>query len=77
MKKDTDKGVQAYFIVLAILTLGAVIWGIFMIKPLPLVYWSTSKDECVKVQIYNPQTENWDACDCEDIPEKYERIWVK
>lgn len=38
---------------------------------LPIVYWSTSKNECVKVIIKGQD------CDCSKLPEKYERIWVK
>lgn len=35
----------------------------------PIVYWSASKDRCVKV-------ENCD-CTCDSLPEKYERVWVE
>ncbi len=38
---------------------------------LPVVYWSYSDDKCVKVIIKGIE------CDCSELPNKYERIWVK
>jgi len=38
---------------------------------IPIVYWSNSKNECVKVIIKGID------CDCKQLPDKYERIWVK
>ena len=37
----------------------------------PIVYWSHSDDKCVAVYI------DGDYYGCDNIPEKYERIWVK
>ena len=37
----------------------------------PVVYWSTSKNECVKIEVRG------EDCGCSELPDKYERIWVK
>lgn len=39
---------------------------------IPDVYWSTSKNECVKVV-----SDGGIESGCSDLPEKYHRIWVK
>lgn len=41
------------------------------VDPVPVVYWSTSKNECVRIEIKG------EVFDCSDMPEKYERVWVK
>jgi len=57
------------FWIVAIIIL--IIYGINAWIDIPQVHWSTSKNECVKV-IYDGI--EWD---CSELPEKYERIWVK
>ena len=51
------------------------LWFLILeLHDLPIVYWSTSKDECVKVVIKG------DDCACDNYflgLKKYERIWVK
>lgn len=49
------------------------IWIIlnFFFKPLPVVHWSYFKNECVKVVVEGVD------CDCSELPDKYEKIWVK
>jgi len=51
----------------------AIILG-FVIKraaDIPVVYWSYSQDKCVTVFI------DGEECDCAEMPEKYERVWVR
>ena len=55
--------------VLAII--GFVIYGIESYFSTPVVYWSISSNECVK--IIHDDIE----IDCNELPEKYTRIWVK
>ena len=54
-----------------ILIIGFVIWGIESYFSIPVVHWSTSQDRCVKVVYDGIET------DCNELPEKYERVWVK
>ena len=42
-----------------------------IVKPLPDVMWSYTKDECVAVYYED------EKCDCSDLPDKYNRIWVQ
>lgn len=74
---ERNKTVDGFFILLLIAAVCLIIYAIFSIKPLPLVYWSTSMDKCVKIHYYNASEDNWRVCDCKDMPEKYEKIWVE
>lgn len=52
-----------------------LVLGYFLIKPIPIVFWSVSKNECVKIiKIENGKEVFYD---CSIIPKKYKRIWVK
>ena len=51
--------------------IGMVVFAVESYFSLPVVYWSYSTDECVKVIYDGYET------DCSELPEKYERIWVK
>lgn len=55
----------------ALLLIGMIIFGIESYFSTPVVYWSTSQDKCVKI-IYDGV-----ESDCSELPEKYERVWVK
>ena len=58
----------------------SIIIGYFLSKlvgSIPIVYWSTSKDECVKIIVFDKNKKEWVEKDCTDIPKKYERIWVE
>jgi hypothetical protein len=55
---------------LIFLTLGICVWVIDQ-ADVPVVFWSHSKDECVKIIIKGSE------CDCSVVPEKYTRVWVK
>jgi len=80
MTKDMQKlerGITwALAMVSIMVAVGVLAWTVF-VDPLPMVSWSTSRNECVKVEIYNDKSETWEDCGCESIPEKYERIPVK
>lgn len=57
-----------------ILTVIFMIVALFTIKywlNMPVVYWSTSKNECVSIWIDGKEY------GCENMPEKYERVYVK
>jgi hypothetical protein len=77
MKQKHDISINVFFTIILLLGLGMIIYGIFHIHPLPLVLWSTSRDECVEVRYYDTVSEQWESCDCEDMPEKYEKVWVQ
>lgn len=51
--------------------IGMLIFGIESYFSFPVVYWSTSENRCVKVVHDGIET------DCSELPEKYERVWVK
>ena len=51
--------------------IGLIVFGIESYFSTPVVYWSTSSNECVKVIYDGIET------GCNELPEKYERIWVK
>lgn len=55
----------AIFIICLVMTLP------FLVKPLPIVYYSHTKQECVKILIEGIEY------DCSEIPARYERIWVE
>jgi len=42
-----------------------------IIADIPVVYWSYSQDKCVTVFIDGKE------CDCAEMPDKYERVWVR
>ena len=57
--------------VLLVVFVGAFVWLLSsQIVSLPLVEWSLTRDECVHVA---PAT----AGTCEDLPDRYERVWVR
>jgi hypothetical protein len=63
------KGIGSALIIYAVI---AAIAFFCFYKPPPLVYWSVSRDECVKVIIGNT------TYDCVDgLPETYEKVWVE
>ena len=51
--------------------IGFLIWSVESYFSTPVVYWSTSSNECVKVMVDGVET------NCDEMPEKYERVWVK
>lgn len=58
----------------------SIIIGYFLSKlvgSIPIVYWSTSKDECIKIIVFDANKKEWAEKDCSNIPKKYERIWVE
>jgi len=58
----------------------SIVIGYFLSKIIgysPIVYWSVSKDECIKVVVFDRNKKDWIEKDCTDIPKKYERIWVE
>ena len=67
LRKDV-KDALFCFISVIIMTL-LFLWMIY--EPLPIVYWSTSQDKCVKIIVGEEE------CSCENLPEKYEKVWVK
>ena len=50
---------------------GFMFWGVSGYFSIPVVYWSYSQDKCVKIVHDNVE------CDCSELPDKYERVWVK
>lgn len=48
-----------------------VLMGAYSYFSIPDVYWSTSSDRCVKVM------HDGIEMDCSNLPEKYNRVWVK
>lgn len=56
---------------LALIFLGAILVGAHSCFLTPVVYWSTSKDKCVKVMYHDIEL------DCSELPKKYNRIWVE
>lgn len=57
------------------IALGLIIVAAYMLTDtIPVVYWSTSKDECVKVY------DGYQIIECSEFDfydTRYERIWVK
>ena len=51
------------YIIALIITVAMVVY----IRQLPIVYWSVSQDKCVRCE----------GCDCSNLPDRYERIWVR
>lgn len=74
---EHDRHVDGYFMLLLVAAVCLIIYVIFVVKPMPIVYWSTSRNECVEIHYYNASEENWKVCDCEDMPDTYEKIWVE
>ena len=58
-------------ITIVILILIAFAFMFYWASQLPVVYWSTSRDACVKVIVGDK------IRSCDTLPTKYERIWVK
>lgn len=54
-----------------LLIIGFIIWGTESYFSTPVVYWSTSQNKCVKIIYDGIET------DCSELPDKYERVWVK
>jgi hypothetical protein len=54
-----------------IIIMGTIIWTMMAWSKTPVVYVSYSTGECVKVILDGEQ------CDCSNIPDSYERVWVK
>ncbi len=60
------------FIIGIIVYLGCIIH--WQINKVPTVYWSNTKNKCVKVLLSGQE------CDCSSInfkTDKYEKVWVK
>lgn len=55
----------------AMVFIGLLIFGIESYFSTPVVYWSTSQNKCVKV------IHDGVEMGCDEIPEKYSRMWVK
>lgn len=58
----------------------SIVIGYFLSKivgSVPIVYWSTSKDECVKIVVFDTDKKEWVETNCNNIPKKYEKIYVK
>jgi len=59
------------FIIIALFAVYSMILFHGHKEPFPTVYWSTSKDQCVKI------IKNDIECGCENIPAKYRKVWVE
>jgi preprotein translocase subunit SecY len=42
-----------------------------MSSDLPIIYWSTSEDKCVSIEDADHKYT------CDNLPKKYDKIWVK
>ena len=65
---------------LILLVICSIMVGYFLSKlagSIPIVYWSVSKNECVKVVVFDRNKKEWVEKDCSTIPKKYERMWVE
>ena len=63
-----------------LLAICSIIIGYFLSKligSIPMVYWSISKDECIKIVVFDRNKKEWVEKDCTNIPKKYEKIWVE
>lgn len=58
------------FIWMVVLTL-LVGYGLYSYFSTPVVYWSHSQNKCVRV------IQDGVEYDCSNLPDKYERVWVK
>jgi len=71
---------KTLFIRLILLVICSIIIGYFLSRiagSIPVVYWSVSKNECVKVVVFDLNKKDWVEKDCSTIPKKYEKVWVK
>jgi len=67
-----QKSIDALIGLVTILCLLTIIyWVSVVLRPLPDVMWSYTKDECVAIYYED------EKCDCSDLPDKYNRIWVQ
>ena len=62
-------------LIVAVLFVVAIYFFVFLLAPpeLPVVYWSTSKNECVRIEIKGEEI------NCDELYKynRYERVWVK
>lgn len=73
-KSKMNKEGDTFHIVIAIIAVLIFFIGVVhYTEDIPVVYWSTSEDKCVKIRIYGKD------CDCSELDsyKRYERIWVK
>lgn len=56
---------------IGLIMIGFLVFFIECYFSVPVVYWSTSQDKCVKV-VYNGIESG-----CDKLPDRYERVWVK
>ena len=71
------KKLMARIILLAICS---IIIGYFLSQlcgSVPVVYWSVSKNECIKIIVFDRNKKEWVEKDCSTIPKQYEKIWVE
>jgi len=71
---------KSLIIRLILLVVCSIIIGYFLSKlvgSIPVVYWSTSKNECIKILVFDANKKEWIEKDCNNIPKRYERIWVE
>ena len=58
------------FMTAACLWIGLCLWVLWMALAVPVVEWSWTTGECVRV--LPPE-----AGRCDQLPERYERVWVR
>ena len=63
-----------------LLIICSIIVGYFLsnlVGSIPIIYWSVSKDECVKIVVYDTNRKDWVETSCNNMPNKYEKIYVE
>jgi len=58
-------------LLLAAIIIFFFLWAVRIYFDIPIVLWSASKNQCVKIMY------DGEEIDCSELPERYERIWVK
>ena len=59
-----------WFVAASCLWIGLCLWVIWNVAAVPVVEWSWTTGECVRV-------EPTEAGRCDQLPERYERVWVR
>lgn len=71
---------KSLIIKVILLVVCSIIIGYFLSKivgSIPMVYWSVSKDKCVKIVVFDINKKEWIEKNCSDMPKKYEKVWVE
>ena len=73
MKKLKEHAPLIVSLLVLLATAGCLLLAVDYYLSLPIVYWSTSEDKCIKVIIDDQ------ICDCEILEDitKYEKVWVE